>query len=185
MLTGDERWNDQWIFSTRPKPFCLPRFLEISESEARIVVHLIRRSSNGLVAQMAPPKFEVRNLRIGNRKSPHAKAPSCFTQRTQGAQREVCLFQRGLVFCSLNPQRASSLASALLHNTEHFSVWATASTAACHQEGITNYLYTVSRLSLCRLTPLKLCPGQHRSCGKPVTALCLLRDRWQTFRKHP
>ena len=33
--------------------------------------------------------------------------------------------------------------------------------------------------------PPKLYPGQHKECGKPVSALYLPQDHRQTFRNHP
>jgi hypothetical protein len=35
------------------------------------------------------------------------------------------------------------------------------------------------------ITALRLYPGQHKECGKRVSALYLLQDHWQTFRNHP
>ena len=48
-----------------------------------------------------------------------------------------------------------------------------------------DHLYVVSGLSVYSITPLKLYPGQHKECGKPVSALYLLQGHWKTFRNLP
>ncbi len=45
--------------------------------------------------------------------------------------------------------------------------------------------HVVSGLSFYFITPFKLYPGQHKECGKPVSAFYLLGDHWQTFRNPP